>query len=55
MTMLVALLVMVISLFFIYRQVVVIIERNALLYMKGIIGNNAAELDAMFEDTRGIS
>ncbi len=55
MTMLVALLVMVISLFFIYRQVVVIIERNALQYMKGIIGNNAAELDSILEDTRGIT
>ena len=53
--MLVALLVMVISLFFIYRQVVVIIERNALQYMKGIIGNNAAELDSILEDTRGIT
>lgn len=55
MTMLIALLVMVISLFFIYRQVVVIIERNALQYMKGVIGNNAAELDSMLEDTRGIT
>lgn len=53
--MLVALLVMVISLFFIYRQVVVIIERNALQYMKGVIGNNAAELDSMLEDTRGLT
>ena len=55
MTTLVALLVMVISLFFIYRQVVVIIERNALQYMKGVIGNNAAELDSMLEDTRSIT
>ncbi len=55
MTMLVALLVMVISLFFVYRQVVAIIERNALQYMKGIIGNNSAELDAMLEDTRGMT
>ena len=53
--MLVALLVMVISLVFIYRQVVVIIERNALQYMKGVIGNNAAELDSMLEDTRGLT
>ncbi|MDD2395518.1 MULTISPECIES: sensor histidine kinase [Sphaerochaeta] len=55
MTMLVALLVMVISLVFIYRQVVVIIERNALQYMQGIIGNNASELDSMLEDSRGIT
>ncbi len=53
--MLVALLVMVISLVFIYRQVVVIIERNALQYMQGIIGNNASELDSMLEDSRGIT
>lgn len=55
MTMLVAFVVMGISLFFLYRQVVVIIERNALQYMNGVIGNCSTELDSMLDDTRNIT
>ncbi len=55
MTMLVAFVVMGISLFFLYRQVVVIIEKNALQYMNGIIENSSTELESMLDDTRTIT
>lgn len=53
--MLVAFVVMGISLFFLYRQVVVIIEKNALQYMNGVIENCSTELDSMLDDTRNIT
>lgn len=53
--MLVAFAVMGISLFYLYRQVVVIIEKNALQYMNGVIENCSTELDSMLDDTRNIT
>jgi two-component system sensor histidine kinase YesM len=55
MTMLVALIIMLLSLLLIYRQAVVIIERNALQYMEGIVTNTSDELEAMLEDARMIT
>lgn len=55
MTMLVAFVVMGISLFFLYRQVVVIIEKNALQYMTGVITTCSTEFDSMLDDTRNIT
>ncbi len=53
--MLVAFVVMGISLFFLYRQVVVIIEKKSLQYMTGVITTCSTEFDSMLDDTRNIT
>lgn len=55
MMMLVALIITLLSLMFIYRQAVLIIERNALQYMEGIVTDTSDELESMLEDARMIT
>jgi hypothetical protein len=55
MTMFVALVVMLLSLFFLYRQAAVIIERNALQYIKGVVVDRSLELDSMLDDGRSVA